>query len=111
MKLSYKNKKLEKVCKVERAAERELPTGLHVKKLFQRLSELAAFNCLNEVPTTPPFRRHKLGGERINEWAITIKNGWRLCFSAVSDAGEPIQEPDLQKITCVKIDAIEDYHD
>ena len=82
MELTYKNEKLKELC-VNPKYNKELVKkyGSDVaKKLPQRIKELEAFNSLNDIPTFPPFRRHKLSGNREGEFAINITNQYRLIF-------------------------------
>lgn len=80
MELTYKNKKLQDYCENSKY-EKELAKkyGVEVvKKLPQRIKQLKAFDCLNDIPTSPPFRRHKLIGKREGQFAINITNQYRL---------------------------------
>ena len=82
MELTYKSEKLYNLCE-NPIFNKELVKkyGIEVsKKLPQRIKELKAFNSLNDVPTNPPFRRHKLTGDRDNQFAISITNQYRLIF-------------------------------
>jgi plasmid maintenance system killer protein len=113
MYISYRNARLAKICTSEKDAKRALPTNLHVESLFRKIQQLGEFKSLADVPETPPFRRHKLEGKRRHDWGIFLVNktdGLRICFSAVTEEGVPSTESDLKKITCIQIDAIEDYH-
>lgn len=82
MELTYKNEKLKELC-INPKYNKELVKkyGVDVaKRLPQRIKELEAFNSLNDIPTFPPFRRHKLSGNREGEFAINITNQYRLIF-------------------------------
>ncbi len=110
MYISYKNGSLEKICTTEAAARRKLRNELYMRRLFQRIVELQSFDSLKDVPVTPPLRRHKLQGSRQEEWAVVLKDGWRICFSALSEDGVPSMEYDLGKIHRIRITDIRDYH-
>ena len=82
MELTYKNDKLRKMCE-EPKYNKELikKYGIDVaKKLPQRIKELKAFDCLNDVPSTLPFRRHKLSGDLKEHFAVKINGQYRLIF-------------------------------
>lgn len=82
MELTYKNDKLRKMCE-EPKYNKELikKYGIDVaKKLPQRIKELKAFDCLNDVPSTLPFRRHKLSGDLKEHFAVNINGQYRLIF-------------------------------
>ena len=86
MELTYKNEKLRNICENSKY-NKELAKkyGAEVaKKLPRRIKELRAFNSLNDVPTNPPFRRHKLTGDRDNQFAISITNQYRLIFRQIA---------------------------
>ena len=66
MELTYKSKKLKELCENPKYNKELLKKyGSDVaKKLPQRIKQLEAFNSLNDIPINPPFRRHKLSGDR-----------------------------------------------
>lgn len=82
MELTYKDDKLKKLCENKNYNNDLVKKyGVDVaKKLPQRIRELKAFNCLNDVPSSLPFRRHKLSGNYNNCFAINITNKYRLIF-------------------------------
>ena len=74
MELTYKNDKLQKLCE-DANYNKELVKkyGIEVaKKLPKRINELKAFNSLNDVPTSLPYRRHKLSGDLKEHFAVNI---------------------------------------
>lgn len=82
MELTYKNEKLRKICE-DQNFNNELVKkyGIEVaKKLPQRIKELKAFSSLNDVPSTLPFRRHKLVGNLNGCFAVNITGQYRLIF-------------------------------
>lgn len=82
MDLTYKTKKLHDLCEDPRLnKELNKKYGAEVaKRLPQRIKELKAFPSVNDIPTNPPQRRHKLTGNREGEFAINITNQYRLIF-------------------------------
>ena len=82
MELTYKNEKLKELCenpKYNKELVKKYGSDV-AKKLPQRIKQLEAFNSLNDIPINPPFRRHKLSGDREGKFAINITNQYRLIF-------------------------------
>ena len=82
--LTYKNEKLENVCE-NHTYNKELVIkyGSEVaQKLPLRIKQLKSFTSLDEIPTNPPFRRHKLTGKRQEQFAINITGQYRLIFKS-----------------------------
>ena len=82
MKLTYKTNKLQKLCE-DPSSNRELVKkyGAEVaNKLPRRIKELKAFNSLNDVPPSLPYRRHKLSGDLKDCFAVNITGQYRLIF-------------------------------
>ena len=83
MELTYKNEKLKNIYenpKYNKKLAKDYGTDV-AKKLPKRINQLKAFNSLNDVPVNPPFRRHKLTGNRKNEFAVDITRQYRLVFT------------------------------
>ena len=82
MEITYKNEKLRNICENPKYNKELVKIyGLEVaKKLPKRIMELKGFETLFDIPSTPPFRRHKLLGDRKNQFAINITNQYRLIF-------------------------------
>lgn len=82
MELTYKTNKLQKLCE-DPTCKKELVKkyGAEVaNKLPRRVKELKAFNSLNDVPTSLPYRRHKLSGDLKECFAVNITGQYRLIF-------------------------------
>ncbi len=110
MELTYKNEKLKELC-LNPKYNKELVKkyGADVaKKLPQRIKELEAFNSLNDIPTFPPFRRHKLSGNREGEFAINITNQYRLIFRQKENN---IIIEDLRKIKEIEIMEVSKHYE
>lgn len=82
MELTYKNDKLKNLCENSKYNNELVKKyGIDVaKKLPRRIIELKELECLNDVPVTLPFRRHKLTGNLNNFYAVNINNQYRLIF-------------------------------
>ena len=82
MELTYKTNKLQNLCE-DPACRKELVKkyGAEVaNKLPRRIKELKAFNSLNDVPTSLPYKRHKLNGDLKEHFAVNITRQYRLIF-------------------------------
>lgn len=110
MELTYKNEKLQNICENSKYNKELVKKyGIEVaKKLPQRIKELKAFNSLNDVPTNPPFRRHKLTGDRDNQFAISITNQYRLIFRQKENN---IIIEDLRKIKEIEIMEVSKHYE
>lgn len=99
MKLVYKNKKIENVCTSYSYNNLILKEygNIVAKKLPQRIIELKSFNSLQDVPTSLPFRRHKLIGKYDGCFAINITNQYRLIFRPLNG------NDDLKQIDKIEI--------
>lgn len=79
--------------------------GTLARGIINRLSELASVNSLEEVPSNPPPKRHKL--QRLEHcWAVSVSKNYRMIFQACGD----FDPKDLTTITEICICSIEDYH-
>ena len=110
MELTYKNEKLKELCvnpKYNKELVKKYGTDV-AKKLPQRIKELEAFNSLNDIPTFPPFRRHKLSGNIDGEFAINITNQYRLIFRQKENN---IIIEDLRKIKEIEIMEVSKHYE
>ena len=102
MELTYRNEKLKNICENPKY-NRELikKYGDEVaKNLPKRINQLKAFETLNDVPINPPFRRHKLTGNRKNEFSVDITRQYRLVFTQKDNN---IIIEDLREIKSIEI--------
>ena len=79
--ISYRTKKLEKICQSLKEAQKQLGTKVG-KNLILRIKQLKAFANLQMVPTSLPWRREKLTNYR-DRWTIRIDSNFRLEFIAL----------------------------
>lgn len=82
MELTYKNDKLRYLCENPKYKNELIKKyGVEVaNKLPLRINMLKAFDNLNDVPASLPFRRHKLTGKYKDFFAINITQQYRLIF-------------------------------
>ena len=109
MEIRFGNRKLRELCERRVRAERRLGTG-SARKLRSRLSDLEAAASVAELHAGRP---HTLKGTRKDHLALDLGGGLRMVLSAD-------QEPcprhadggiDWSRVTVIRIESIEDYHD
>ena len=110
MELTYKNDKLQKLCEgANYNKELVKKYGVEVaKKLPKRIKELKAFNSLNDVPTSLPYRRHKLSGDLKERFAVNITGQYRLIFRQKENN---IIIEDLRKIKEIEIMEVSKHYE
>ena len=110
MELTYKNDKLQDLCenpKFNKELVKKYGAEVAVK-LPKRIKELKAFSSLNDVPTSPPYRRHKLTGDRDGQFAININGQYRLIFRQKENK---IIIEDLRKIKEIEIMEVSKHYE
>jgi plasmid maintenance system killer protein len=106
MDISFKNKALEKTFNSEKELNKAY--GILSKKIGIRMAVLKNAANLQLVPIEKPTRRHKLGGNRKNQWAVDLDRNYRLIFEPITEID--LSEADLRDITAIKIIEVDDYH-
>jgi len=109
MKLTYKNNKLQNLCENSRSNKELVKKfGIDVaKKLPQRIQQLKAFESLADVPSTLPFRRHKLQGDRKGLFAVNINEVYRIIFRSVMNN---IEVDNLKEIKDIEITEVSNHY-
>lgn len=82
------------------------------KVIMIRLATLKAAKTLEQVPTTPPDRRHQLRGDRDEQYAVNLVYPYRLIFEPDHDP-IPRKEDggiDAKKVSAITIIEVIDYH-
>ncbi len=111
MEVSFKTRKLAKTLNSKKETVREFGLKLG-RSIMRRLAFLEATNCLEDVPITPPFRRHELKQNRKGQFAVDLDHPFRLIFKP-SHNPIPVKADggiDLKRIIAVTILEVEDYH-
>jgi plasmid maintenance system killer protein len=110
MHLEFSTGKLRKELSQEKAMDRAY--GDRAKPLRRRLDVLRRATCLADVPKDPPDRCHRLSRDRDGQYAVVIKDNWRLVFvpdhepvPKLSDGG--VDERSVTRITVLEV---VDYH-
>jgi len=110
MEIIFKSRKLKKILSKKKKLNKKFGHQ-NARKIMTRMSVLKAANNLSEISHKPPERRHQLKGKRKGQFAIDVKNPYRLIFKPV----EPVPKKedggiDLKRVTKIKILEIKDYH-
>lgn len=110
MRIEFKTKKLSKIFN----SQQELIKNYGVKqaqKIQIRMAVLRSATCLAEIPSIKPDRCHSLKGERKGQYAVDLKQPFRLIFKpkdpiALLENGSV----DTTKVFEIIILKVEDYH-
>lgn len=108
MDIEFKSNRIMKLCTKRKKARKKLGADI-ARSLIQRLYDLQAFDSLKEVPTTPPFRRHKLYGNYEGFFAVNIKGPYRIVFKPIIDDNTS-EDKSLSEVKKIKIWEVTDYH-
>jgi plasmid maintenance system killer protein len=111
MDISFKTRKLQKICSEEKEMQKQLGTKC-AGKLQQRLMELKAADTLSDISYLPPPRCHELAGHRAGQFSIDVEHPYRLLFVP---ANNPIPRHedggiDRNQVTEIEIIEIADTH-
>ena len=111
MEISFGSRKIQKTFNSEKELIRVYGSNM-AKRIRIRMAILEAAGNLEDVPTSPPSRRHELGQNRKGQFAVDLEHPYRLVF-------QPDHNPlprkangglDLREITNIVILEVEDYH-
>jgi proteic killer suppression protein len=108
--IGYADEKVRRICQEIRAARKHLPEDL-ARALPRRLTQLAAFARLSEVPTGTPTHLHRLTENWAGHLAVRVDKKFRIVFEPVGEFESlPDDTPDLKTVTSIEVVAVEDYH-
>jgi proteic killer suppression protein len=100
LEISFKTKKLERVC-IDFASAKKKYSLEMAGKISQRLNELQAANSVENLVQYSVGRCHLLSGDMRGSFAMDLVHPYRLIFEKYeTDAGD----------SCVRITNIKDYH-
>jgi plasmid maintenance system killer protein len=110
MLLSFRDNKLKKLGEHERERVKRLGPAC-AKKFQQRISELTAARCLEDLRNHRPARIHELSGDLKGSLSADLKHPLRLMFEP---RGDPARKPDggldWNAVTEIEITGITDTH-
>ena len=98
MYITYKNKKLEKICTSAKTAEKLYGTKM-AEKIQQRVDEISASDTVEMMIQFHIGRCHQLKQNRKGQYAVDLVHPYRLVFEK---NGEEIQIANIMEIV--------DYH-
>jgi len=104
MEISFKNKKLEKLCEDSVSLKRKYGS-VQAELIIQRINELLSAENIFDISKLPQIRLHLLRGNYEGCYGLDIQQPFRLIVAYLN--GDP---SDLKSITEVKIIEITDYH-
>jgi plasmid maintenance system killer protein len=110
MVISFRNNKLQKLAEQEKERAKKLGP-VCAKKFQQRISELMAAGCLEDLRNHQPARIHELGGNFQGSLSADLKHPLRLIFEP---KGDPPRKADggldWAAVTEIEITDILDTH-
>jgi len=109
--ITFKTKRLEKTFNSRKLLIRKYGDQ-NAEYIIRRMAVLRASNSLEEVPTEKPIKCHKLKGKREDQFALNLKEPYRLVFEPDYNS-IPRKEDggiNLEAIIKIKILSVEDYH-
>ena len=82
------------------------------RKLQQRMMELSAAPCLDDISKLPPPRCHPLKGKRTGQFSVDLVHPYRLLFISANNPEPKTKDGglDLAKIDSIEIVDIVDTH-
>jgi proteic killer suppression protein len=110
MRILFASRKLKRQFSDEAALVKAF--GERARGLMKRIDVLKAAKTLDDVPTTPPHRRHALSGKWAGHYAVDVTGNWRLIFRPASQGGPggKASPDDPAAVTAIEIVAVVDYH-
>ena len=103
MLIYFKSCSLQKICSKKSEAVKKLGAKM-AQKLQQRMMELSAAPCLDDISKLPPARCHPLKANRKGQFSVDLDHPYRLVFV-------PLRNPESHKkdgsLDLAKIDSIE----
>ena len=98
MDITYKNRKIERICTNAKVADREYGSQMSAK-IHMRIDEIRAVDTVEEMIQFRIGRCHALKGNRKGQYAVDLEHPYRLVF-----------EKHGNEIQVVHIMEIVDYH-
>jgi len=111
MVIYFKTKKLQKICNNRTESIKKFGPKM-ARKLQQRLMELKAASCLDDISRVPPPRCHQLSGNRNGQVSVDLEHPYRLLFIPANNPISVTQDGGLEwaKVTEIEIVEIADTH-
>jgi proteic killer suppression protein len=114
MDINFHTGSLEKLVNSQKKLTREFGSKV-ARAIMMRMATLKAAPCLEQVPHTPPERRHQLTGNRKGQFAVDANkaSGVRVVFKPNHNPLPTMDDGgiDLSQVTKIVILEVDDYHD
>lgn len=100
----FKNKKIEKICKNFKKAQKEYGKNV-AEKLYSLINLLEAIETLKDISFMRTYNFHSLTGKRKGEYALDLgrKLGYRLIIIPLDENGNQWNTNDINIINSTKI--------
>ena len=106
MRVEYKTDKTRKICTDITYAKRQIPNDV-AEKLMAHINFIEQAVSFEDIIKYPPFRFHKLHGDRKDEYALDIgkKSGYRIIITPLDENNKSLEdEKDINIIKqCTRI--------
>lgn len=111
MEVNFANNKMQKICNSQKLLQAQYGAP-KARKIMMRLNEMYSVDHLAQISVLPPPRRHILSGDRAGQFAVDIKQPFRIVFIPDHDQVPTLEcgGADVSKVTKIKIIWIGDYH-
>ena len=111
MEISFRTRKLQKMCNSKKDMQKDLGTR-NAEQLAQRLAELTAANTLGDMRSIPAARCHELKQDRKGQLAVDLAYPHRLVFVPDHDPVPTKDDGGLDWTRSRRFSVIEilDYH-
>jgi proteic killer suppression protein len=112
MRITFKTRKLQKICSIKVESQKHLGTKCG-RKLQQRLMELKAAQSLADISRLPPARCHELSGNRDGQLSVDLEHPYRLLFIVANNPYPERKSGGLEweGVTEVEVIEIADTHE
>ena len=100
IKIQYRDKKVEKLCRDIKKAKKELPTNI-AEKLHALINLIESAENLQDIAEMQIYHLHSLQGDRNEQHALDIagrKSGYRLIIIPLDKNGNTWKEKDLNVV-------------
>ena len=111
MDIRFSTRKIEKTFNAQSALLKAYGLPM-AKTIMRRMAVLRGARSLDQVPITPPERRHQLTEDRDEHYAVDLVHPKRLVFEVSHNPvpRKPDGGIDLKRVTAITILKIVDYH-
>jgi plasmid maintenance system killer protein len=109
--ISFKTRKLAKLCNSRDAARKKWGTE-RGDKVMQRLNEMRAADTLADLMRLPQAKCHSLRADLKGQWSVDLPYPYRLLFIPANDP-LPLKADgsvDKMRVTAVVVLGVEDTH-